>query len=97
MRIGTFHILGWQADADQDLVVERGIERIVHAERLGFSSAWLTEHHFANDPAYDPYGFAGGDCGAYDLSVDPLTILTFAAARTSTIRLDVSVFPATTA
>lgn len=91
MRFGTFNILGWEAGTDQDAVIDRGIERIVLAEELGFSSAWLTEHHFANDSAYDPYGFTGSDCRAYDLSVDPLTILTFAAARTSSIRLGTGV------
>lgn len=66
-------------------------ERIQAAEQQGFYSSWLTEHHFANDPGYKPFGLDVPDFYAYDLSGDPLTILSHVAAKTSRIRLGTGV------
>lgn len=49
-----------------------GIEQIVHADRLGFDTAWVAQHHFHEDE--------GGLPG-------PLVFLSHAAARTRRIRL----------
>ena len=49
-----------------------GIEQIVHAERLGFDSAWVAQHHFHEDEGGLPA---------------PLVFLSHAAARTGRIRL----------
>ncbi|UZF90586.1 putative FMN-dependent luciferase-like monooxygenase [Bosea sp. NBC_00550] len=47
-------------------------EQIVHAERHGFDSAWVAQHHFHRDEGGLP---------------SPLPFLAYVAARTSTIRL----------
>ncbi len=49
-----------------------GIEQIVHAERLGFDSAWIAQHHFNENEGGMP---------------SPFVFLSFAAARTHRIRL----------
>ena len=50
----------------------KGIEQIVHAERLGFDTAWVAQHHFHGDEGGLPA---------------PLVFLSHAAARTQRIRL----------
>ena len=64
---------------------------MVAAEEFGFDSAWLTEHHFGNDPKYNPFGLDGSEHLAYDLSADPLTILGHVAAKTTKLRLGTGV------
>ncbi len=49
-----------------------GIEQIVHADRLGFDTAWVAQHHFHEDEGGLPA---------------PLVFLSHAAARTKRIRL----------
>jgi putative FMN-dependent luciferase-like monooxygenase len=49
-----------------------GIEQIVHAERFGFDSAWIAQHHFNEHEGGMP---------------SPFVFLSFAAARTHRIRL----------
>ena len=49
-----------------------GIEQIVHAERLGFDTAWVAQHHFHENEGGLPA---------------PLVFLSHAAARTQRIRL----------
>ncbi len=49
-----------------------GAEQIIHAERHGFDSAWVAQHHFDGDEGGLPA---------------PLVFLTHVAARTSRIRL----------
>lgn len=91
MRIGTSNMLYWKTGVSQSQSIQQGIERLVLADELGFDSAWLTEHHFGNDPAYHPFGMDGSQHLAYDLSADPLTILSHAAAKTRRLRLGTGV------
>ena len=49
-----------------------GIEQIVHADRLGFDTAWVAQHHLHEDEGGLP---------------SPLVFLSYAAARTRRIRL----------
>jgi alkanesulfonate monooxygenase SsuD/methylene tetrahydromethanopterin reductase-like flavin-dependent oxidoreductase (luciferase family) len=74
-------------------VMDDWVDLGVEAERLGFWSLWVTEHHFGSDPKFRPFGvpldqFPVTD---YDMSVDPLTMLTFLAAKTSKLRLGTAV------
>jgi alkanesulfonate monooxygenase SsuD/methylene tetrahydromethanopterin reductase-like flavin-dependent oxidoreductase (luciferase family) len=90
IRIGTTHMLHWDNRPQQQVFAE-GVERMVVAEELGFWSAWVTEHHFANDPEYLPYDAPEARYPAYDLVSDPLTFLSHVAGRTSRIRLGTGV------
>src|SRR5688572_23950542 len=81
----------WERGRTERQVLREITDRMVLAERVGFYSSWITEHHFANDPTYDPFGFSGKEFAAYDLSVDPLTFLTYVAAKTTTLRLGTGV------
>ncbi|HVW02592.1 MAG TPA: LLM class flavin-dependent oxidoreductase [Planctomycetaceae bacterium] len=91
MKFGIILTAHWDGNTTQQVVLNKMVDRIVEAERLGYWSAWTTEHHFANDPNYLPFGWDEARFRAYDLAADPLTLLTFAAARTSRIRLGTGV------
>jgi alkanesulfonate monooxygenase SsuD/methylene tetrahydromethanopterin reductase-like flavin-dependent oxidoreductase (luciferase family) len=76
MRFGTYFFL--QAPpgrTDADILTEE-VNQMVLAERLGFDSVWLTEHHYAD----------------YGLSSAPSVLLATVAARTSRIRLGIAVY-----
>lgn len=81
----------WVRDRTQLQTFAECAERMVAAEQFGYYSSWLTEHHFANDPTYDALGYPAADNPAYDLTPDPLTFLTFVAAKTRTLRLGTGV------
>src|ERR1700677_333037 len=69
-RLGFFSRL-----LDQTTAAERyrlAVEQIIHAERHGFDSAWVAQHHFEEDEGGLPA---------------PFVFLAHAAARTSRIRL----------
>lgn len=69
-RIGFFTRLLDDAPAGERYRL--AAEQIVHAERHGFDSAWVAQHHFHRDEGGLP---------------SPLPFLAFVAARTSRIRL----------
>jgi len=56
-------------------ILETAIRQTVHAEKLGFARSWFVEHHFSN----------------YSICASPLIMATYAAARTSRIRLGTAV------
>jgi alkanesulfonate monooxygenase SsuD/methylene tetrahydromethanopterin reductase-like flavin-dependent oxidoreductase (luciferase family) len=81
----------WTQDRTQQQVLEQCVERMEFADRLGYYASWTTEHHFATDPTYLPYGLPEARFPAYDLASDPLTFLTYVAARTKQLRLGTAV------
>ncbi len=91
MKFGTILTPHWQGDTTQAETYADMVDRIIFAEKCGYWSCWTTEHHFANDAEYRPFGWDKADFRAYDLAVDPLTLLTYAAAKTSRIRLGTGV------
>lgn len=91
MKIGTIHTMHWRQPRTQEQVYRECIERMVLADKLGYWSSWTTEHHFMTDPAYLPYGDPDARFDAYDLASDPLTFLTYVAARTERLRLGTGV------
>jgi alkanesulfonate monooxygenase SsuD/methylene tetrahydromethanopterin reductase-like flavin-dependent oxidoreductase (luciferase family) len=69
-----FH-LPWPEGVEPAAIVKDTISEVVLAEELGFSSAWLAEHHFSR------YGIASSS----------MVVASAIAARTSKIRLGTSV------
>ena len=58
MFFDTFHLPYSPSPEDDHRVLEEQIEQIVEAERLGFGTAWLTEHNFTGECAFgDPLIF----------------------------------------
>lgn len=93
MKIGINNFTSNLQGVSPKRVMDDWVELGVEAERLGFWSLWVTEHHFGSDPAFRPFGvpaelFPPTD---YDMSVDPLTMLTFLAGKTSRLRLGTAV------
>ncbi|WP_158747800.1 putative FMN-dependent luciferase-like monooxygenase [Acidisphaera sp. L21] len=70
LKLGFFTRLLDEAPASERYKL--GLEQIVHAERLGYDTAWVAQHHFHE---------AEGGLPA------PTAFLAYAAARTSRIRL----------
>lgn len=93
MRIGVLIIAHSPQTADPRDVYEQWLEVALEAERLGFWSAWTTQHHFQSERSYRPFGLSAEEWPTvdYDLAADPLTMLTWVAAKTSRIRLGTAV------
>ena len=79
MRFGLFHLLRfpepWSAEKEQQCLWEC-IEQYTYAEEMGFSTLWLTEHHFIP---------------AWSMASAPEVLLSAISQRTSTIRLGIAV------
>jgi alkanesulfonate monooxygenase SsuD/methylene tetrahydromethanopterin reductase-like flavin-dependent oxidoreductase (luciferase family) len=75
MEFGLFFLMQRdEAWTEQD-VYDSGLEQMLAAEALGYSSIWIAEHHF-ND---------------YGLCPSPPVLAAFVAARTTTMRLGMGV------
>jgi alkanesulfonate monooxygenase SsuD/methylene tetrahydromethanopterin reductase-like flavin-dependent oxidoreductase (luciferase family) len=79
MRFGLFHLLRfpepWSAEKEQKCLWE-SIEQFTYAEEMGFSTLWLTEHHFIP---------------AWSMASAPDVLLSAISQRTSRMRLGIAV------
>jgi alkanesulfonate monooxygenase SsuD/methylene tetrahydromethanopterin reductase-like flavin-dependent oxidoreductase (luciferase family) len=71
VRFGTYYFFQAPPGHDHAGIIRGELEQAEWAERLGFDSVWLTEHHFIE----------------YGLSVDPATLAAAIAARTRRVRI----------
>jgi len=71
MRFGTYFFLQAPPGHRHADIIHRELEQMVWSEELGFDEVWLTEHHFID----------------YGLSVDPATLASAVASRTSRVRI----------
>jgi alkanesulfonate monooxygenase SsuD/methylene tetrahydromethanopterin reductase-like flavin-dependent oxidoreductase (luciferase family) len=79
MRFGLFHLLRfpepWSAEKEHQCLWEC-LEQYTYAEEMGFSTLWLTEHHFIP---------------AWSMASAPEVLLSAISQRTSTMRLGIAV------
>jgi alkanesulfonate monooxygenase SsuD/methylene tetrahydromethanopterin reductase-like flavin-dependent oxidoreductase (luciferase family) len=71
MRFGTYFFLQAPPGHRHADIIQRELQQMVWSEQLGFDEVWLTEHHFID----------------YGLSVDPATLASAIASRTSRVRI----------
>jgi alkanesulfonate monooxygenase SsuD/methylene tetrahydromethanopterin reductase-like flavin-dependent oxidoreductase (luciferase family) len=71
MRFGTYFFLQAAPGHRHADIIRRELDQMVLSEQLGFDEVWLTEHHFID----------------YGLSVDPATLASAVASRTSKVRI----------
>ena len=75
MEFGLFFLMQRDEQWSEAAVYDSALEQMLAAEALGYSSAWIAEHHF-ND---------------YGLCPVPPVLAAFVAARTTTLRLGMGV------
>ncbi|PYM53663.1 MAG: LLM class flavin-dependent oxidoreductase, partial [Candidatus Rokuibacteriota bacterium] len=71
MEFGLFFLMQRDEEWSEQSVYDSGLEQMLAAEALGYSSVWIAEHHF-ND---------------YGLCPAPPVLAAFVAARTTVLRL----------
>ena len=71
MRFGLFQSVQLPDPKSEARYYKEALEQVVWAEKLGFDSAWLTEHHFSR----------------HGIVSSTLTVLAYLAGVTDTIRL----------
>src|SRR2546425_9606689 len=69
MEFGLFFLMQRDEEWSEQSVFDSGLEQMLAAEALGYSSVWIAEHHF-ND---------------YGLCPAPPVLAAFVAARTATL------------
>ena len=75
MKFGLFHSVQLPNPSEQERYYREALEQVLHAERLGYSSVWFTEHHFTR------HGIVSAT----------LSLLAYLAGVTGTIRLGTAV------
>src|SRR2546426_7212461 len=75
MEFGLFFLMQRDEAWTEQSVYDSGLEQMLAAEALGYSSVWIAEHHF-ND---------------YGLCPAPPVLAAFVAARTTVLRLGMGV------
>ena len=75
MKFGLFHSVQLPDPSEQDRYYSEALGQVLHAERLGYSSVWFTEHHFTR------HGIVSAT----------LSVLAYLAGVTDTIRLGTAV------
>ena len=75
MEFGLFFLMQRDEEWSEQAVYDSGLEQMLAAEALGYSSVWIAEHHF-ND---------------YGLCPAPPVLAAFVAARTTSLRLGMGV------
>src|SRR3989442_14973787 len=75
MEFGLFFLMQRDEAWSEQAVYDSGLEQMLGAESLGYSSVWIAEHHF-ND---------------YGLCPAPPVLASFVAARTTRLRLGMGV------
>ena len=75
MKFGLFHSVQLPNPSEQGRYYREALEQVLHAERLGYSSVWFTEHHFTR------HGIVSAT----------LSVLAYLAGLTDTIRLGTAV------
>lgn len=75
MKFGLFHSVQLPNPQEQERYYREALEQVLHAERLGYSSVWFTEHHFTR------HGIVSATT----------SVLAYLAGVTDTIRLGTAV------
>ena len=75
MKFGLFHSVQLPDPSEQDRYYREALEQVLHAEKLGYSSVWFTEHHFTR------HGIVSAT----------FSVLAYLAAATNTMRLGTAV------
>ncbi len=75
MKFGLFHSVQLPNPSEQERYYREALDQVLHAERLGYSSVWFTEHHFTR------HGIVSAT----------MSVLAYLAGLTDTIRLGTAV------
>jgi natural product biosynthesis luciferase-like monooxygenase protein len=75
LKFGTFHIFNRREGQTDKQVYAEQLEQMEWADRLGYASVWLTEHHFTD----------------YGILPDPMLLAADIARRTKTVRIGMAV------
>lgn len=89
MKFGLMRVAHCEAGGNSQETYANWVQTATEGERLGYTSMWTSQHHFASDASYRPFDLDEAEWPTtdYDLVPDALTLLAHVAGRTETIRL----------
>ena len=85
MKFGTFHLMEQPFAKSEAQVYAEHIEQFKLADRLGFDSVWLTEHHFSSVP------YVPDVDGEYCVCASPYAMACAVAMITKNVRIGTAV------
>ncbi len=85
MKFGTFHLMEQPFTKSETQVYAEHIEQFKLADRLGFDSVWLTEHHFSSVP------YVPDVDGEYCVCASPYAMACAVAMITKNVRIGTAV------